>query len=46
MKAACVIVAGPGACVGISVPMSEVLSLIYEAARSWNARVVLGFKQR
>ena len=26
-------------------PMSEVLSLIYEATRSWNARVVLGFKQ-
>ena len=45
MRAACVIVAVPGTCMGINVPMSEVLSPI-EATRSHNARVVLGFKQR
>lgn len=46
MWAACVFAAISGAHVGITVPMSEVLSPIYEATSSWNARVVLGSKQR
>ena len=45
MRAACVIVSVPAACMGINVPMSEVLSPIYEVTRSWNARVVLGLNQ-